>query len=240
MRIATVFVLASLLIGCNDQTVDEITSLRVPEELLIDGDGSDWPVKSSILYVYDREIDQGGKKRVLSDNRIGCRSLWTDKYLYLLFEVQDKHLNASQTDHDHAKLYLDDMVEFLIDPDKDATALWLPDDLIYHINILGTVKDDRGTLEGDRNVAWNGSAHHALGIRGTVNDDSDLDEGYRLEVAVPWEEIGRVPTEGLTMGFNFANGDHDGKGRQLFDLRSAWPMRTPNQFGIIKLVKGDV
>jgi len=228
----------TMISGCAAD--DKLLAFYQAEGMVIDGDLSDWPRTSKAITVTDRVINQGGKERPLSDNEISCRSAWEEGFLYLAFEVKDTKLNAVRTERDHKELYLDDMVEFLFDPMQQRANQWLPDDIVYHINILGTVKDDRGVTSGDRkdkDIAWNGVAKYALRLKGTLNDDNDVDEGYILEVAVPWEELGITPIETLTLGFNFANGDNDGKGRQLFDWKGAWPMRSPIQFGVIKLVK---
>lgn len=224
-----------VFIGC--APVDCLSACYLDKSLTIDGNLSDWPKARDKIVVTDRKIAQGGIKRILSDNRISCTSAWDTEYLYLAFQVDDTQLNAVQIKRDHTELYLDDMVEFLLDPLCDASDLWLPDDMVYHINLLGTVKDDRGTVAGKKNIAWNGTAKYALKLQGTLNNDTDLDGGYILEVAIPWEELGVTPISGLELGYNFANGDNDGKGRQLFDWRSAWPMRNPRQFGTIELIK---
>lgn len=234
------FLLLLICFGsCTVRTEDTLNSQKIDSEITIDGDLSDWPDNLMAVAIIDREIDQGDNVRILSDNEVVCKSLWNGQFLFIAFQVKDSNLIAYQTDKDHSRLYLDDMIEFLIDPQLDATELWLPDDLIYHINLLNTVKDDRGTITGERNVAWDGKAKYVIKMKGTLNDDSDIDEGYVLEVAIPWSEIGIHPEEGTKMGFNFANGDNDGIGRQLFDWMGAWPMRTPSQFGILHLIAGD-
>lgn len=206
--------------------------------ITIDGKLDDWPATEPVV-VRDREIFQGDLERKLSDNTITCRSVWDQDYLYLSFEVEDKNLHAYQQEHDHEKLYLDDMVEFLLDPNLDQSSDWLPDDLVYHINLLGYVKDDRGTLAGKPNTFWNGDAIFEIEVNGTINQDHDQDHGYVLEVALPWKEIGLKPQPGTSIGFNFTNGDNDGKGRQLFDWKGAWPMRNPKQFGTLILEKSE-
>ena len=208
----------------------------VKQSPTIDGILVDWSLINSSIRIVDREIDQGGKTRVLSDNKVEVWSAWNSEHLYLAFEVQDQDLRTYQTENDHSKLYLDDMVEFLIDANHNRGAKWLMDDFVYHINLLGAKKDDRGTAYGEKDVSWNGVAYYKVKISGTVNDTTDIDGGYGLEVAIPWEEIGRKAEEGLSMGLNVANGDNDGKGRQLFDWCSAWPIRSPQKFGVLKLI----
>lgn len=226
------------MVSCGSNGGDILQAERIDGHISIDGDLADWPDDLEKIIIEDREINQGDLERILSDNIVGCRSVWNEQFLFLSFDVKDSDLNAFQKEKDHAKLYLDDMVEFLFDPYLHQTEEWRPENLIYHINLLNTVKDDRGTVTGDKNVAWDGVALHQVKLNGSLNDNLDKDDGYVLEVAIPWQELGVEPKSGLQMGFNFANGDNDGKGRQLFDWMGAWPMRTPSQFGILNLIAG--
>lgn len=170
-----------------------------------------------------------------SDNSTVIRSCWDCDSLYLLFEVRDRDLRACQTEKDHPQLFLDDMVEVLIDADNDKAPGWKEDDIVYHINILGAKKDDRGTALYTSDAGWDGRASYAVTLRGTLNDPSDRDEGYTVTMAIPWQEIGRLPAAGLEIGINFANGDNDGHGRQLYNWCHADPMRSPEVFGVLRL-----
>lgn len=112
----------------------------------------------------------------------------------------------------------------------------LEDDIMYHINLLEHKKDDRGTAQGESDRRWNGEAKYAVVLNGSLNDSSDVDTGYTVELAIPWHELDLRPALGLTFGLNVANGDNDGKGRQLFDWMGTWPFRSPDQFGKLILV----
>lgn len=171
----------------------------------------------------------------ISDNTLLFRSCWNTDSLYFRFDVSDQDLRAYQLVKDHRELYLDDMVEFLLDTNLDATDMWLDDDIIYHFNILGQKKDDRGTPEGNSDTSWDGVARYIVAVDGTINDSDDMDNGYSVTVAVPWTEIGRSPEPGLRMGLNFAMGDNDGKGREIVQWRPCKKMRTPSMFGVLVL-----
>jgi hypothetical protein len=238
-EIGTYIILLLILFmnGCRPSSSGQIKAKEVSKNTItIDGKLNDWPAADPVV-VHDRELFQGDLERKLSDNTMACRSVWNQNYLYLAFEVEDKILKAYQQERDHKKLYLDDMVEFLLDPNLDRSTDWLADDLVYHINLLGYVKDDRGTAEGKPNADWNGHAVYEIEANGTINQDHDEDHGYVVEVALPWTELGLQPQPGTAIGFNFTNGDNDGIGRQLFDWQGAWPMRTPKQFGTLILEK---
>lgn len=171
----------------------------------------------------------------VSDNQMIVRSYWDSDSLYFRFEVRDTDLRAFQTEQDHPQLFLDDMIEILIDADNDKGPHWKEDDIVYHVNILGVKKDDRGTTLYTSDATWNGRARYRIELYGNINDTSACDEGYTIELVIPWSEIGRSPTVGTALGVNFANGDNDGCGRQLYDWCNAVPMRSPNVFGTLVL-----
>jgi len=172
-----------------------------------------------------------------SDNEVTVRSLWDNDSLYISLVVVDSDLRAYQTEKDHHLLYLDDMVEILIDAFNDKNDCWSTDDIVYHINLLGQKKDDRGTKDCESDTTWEGGATYSVWLLGTLNDTTDIDKGYHIEVAFPWSELGIRPEEDEAIGINFANGDNDGNGRQLFDWSGAWPLRTPSAFGTLRLKK---
>lgn len=166
-----------------------------------------------------------------SENSMHVFSLWNNDSLYFFFKVYDTCLRAYQSIKDHQNLYLDDMVEVLIDTQNSKDSCWSENDIIYHVNLLGVKKDDRGTSKCITDPNWDGNARISVYLFGTLNDTTDIDSGYIITLAIPWSEIDQIPKPGLTMGINFANGDNDGRGRQLFDWVGAWPFRSPYAFG---------
>jgi hypothetical protein len=172
-----------------------------------------------------------------SDNEVTVKTLWDMDSIYFLFDVVDFYLRAFQTEKDHAKLYLDDMVEILLDTKNDKTECWAADDIVYHINLLGQKKDDRGSDSCITDPAWDGNARYTINIYGTLNDTTDIDKGFQVEMALPWSELDLQPSENLEIGINFANGDNDGNGRQLFGWVGIDTMRSPHLFGTLILIK---
>lgn len=170
-----------------------------------------------------------------SNNTVSVKLLWSSNFLYILFNVKDSNLQAYQVEQDHPKLFLDDMVEFLIDANNDKDDCWSSDDIIYHINLLSVKKDDRGTSDCLSDPSWNGKAIYKVNLQGTLNDSTDSDFGYTVEIAIPWDEIGIDPTQGSKLGIDFVNGDNNGNGRQLYDWSGANPFRTPKNFGTLIL-----
>lgn len=166
-----------------------------------------------------------------SDNSMVVKTQWDINNLYVLFDVKDTDLRAVQTEQDHPELYRDDMVEVLIDAHNDKKSCWSNDDIVYHINLLSARKDDRGTSDCVSDKTWNGRATFNVKLSGTLNDSTDIDSGYRVLIAIPWNEIGVIPTIGLKIGINFANSDNDGKSASLFDWVGSKLFRSPHLFG---------
>jgi hypothetical protein len=168
-----------------------------------------------------------------TENSLKVRTLWNDQYLYMFYQIKDKNLQSKQTVRDHPQLSRDDIVEFLIDARNDKQPCWTTDDIVYHINLLGQKKDDRGTIDCKDDPKWNGSAKIAVKLKGSLNDSSDVDEGYDVEVAIAWREIAVKPVAGTITGIDFGCGDEG----LFFDWAGAWPFRSPNQFGNLVLKK---
>lgn len=175
--------------------------------------------------------------RSVCDNVMTVRTCWSADSLYFVFDVKDTHLRAFQTTKDSPELFLDDMVEVLLDCNMDRVRDWKEDDFVYHVNILGQKKDDRGCGGGRTDSSWDGEAKYSIILRGTLNNDADIDDGYTVNLAIPWTEIGHKPHPGLRMGVNFACSDNDGLGRQLIKWCPSDVTRDTDTFGTIKLIK---
>lgn len=212
----------SIITLFNGNINKEFVCLHTKKAVKIDARLNEWE--------HARMIKIKDETRKTSSNAI-VRTLWDEQNLYIAFQVQDSNLEAEQIILDHERLYLDDMVEFLIDSRNDKTFCWNEDDVIYHINLLGQKKDDKGSVDCVTNPGWNGNASYAIEMTGTLNDSSDIDIGYVIEVSISWEELNLEPGSGLTMGVNFAIGDNG----KLFDWVNASPFRSPDAFGSLVL-----
>jgi len=208
---------AGLLVYCS----------RAPAGVTVDGRIEEWQVADTL------RLDDPGDSP--DPNQVKIFTLWDEKYLYVAYRVADRYLVGYQSERDHRALYKDDMIEVLFDPRKDATDLWLEDDIVYHINILGQVKDDRGSPEGISDAGWQSEALFAVSRQGTLNDSTDLDRGFQVELAVPWNELGIVPSAGIRLGINFAAGDAEGPDENLWDWCGARPFRQPSVYGRLVL-----
>ena len=112
------------------------------------------------------------------------RMLWDDQNLYVLFQCEDKDVQASRTDRDD-EVYRDDCVEVFASPEIDHPENYFN----LEMNALGTQLDEYRPEEPfDKPIDWNPQGIKiAVSVDGTINDDSDVDRGWTLEVAIPFE-----------------------------------------------------
>jgi hypothetical protein len=153
------------------------------------------------------------------DLAAGARFLWDTDKLYALFEITDDSKNGGSTGEEN---YQNDGVELYIDADNSKSGSYGSDDFLYRF-------------------MWNQtdayeSKHSA--IQGVELAQVDTDEGYRMEVAIPWQTLGTSPRAGALIGIDVHVNDNDGSGREgkisLFaEADDAW--QNPSLFGEAKL-----
>jgi hypothetical protein len=114
--------------------------------------------------------------------------LWDDAYLYVAAIMEEPHLWATLVERD-AIIYQDDDFEVFLDPDGDGLAYYE-----LEINALGTEFDlflDRPYRDGgSADIPWDmPGLESAVFLHGSLNDPSDADDGWSVEIAIPWEDL---------------------------------------------------
>lgn len=189
-----------------------------------------------------------------------AKMLWDDNYLYVAAKVDDPHVWADITERD-AVVYYNNDFEVFIDPDGDGQNYFE-----IETNALGTVFDlsitrayraPKGTFV---QFQWNCSGLQiATHIDGTLNDASDTDKGWTVEMAIPRKAIANDfnnPLEaGKTIRLGFsrvewqyeldANGKygrkHNAQGKYLPEDNWTWgstgqvAMHMPERWGYVQL-----
>ena len=116
------------------------------------------------------------------------KMMWDQQYLYVGAVLDEPHLRASLTEHDSI-VFHDNDFEVFIDPDGTTRDYYE-----IEINALNTIFDlylpktyeDGGTADHD----WNcDGLDTAVQIQGTLNDPSDRDLGWSVEMAIPWAAL---------------------------------------------------
>lgn len=164
--------------------------------------------------------------------------LWDDDYLYVGAMLEEPHLWATLTERD-ARIFDDDDFEIFLDPDGDTHHYYE-----IEINALGTVWDlflVKPYRDGGPAIsAWDiRGLHSAVAADGTVNDPSDTDRGWTVELAIPWQAITetapghRRPQPGDQWRVNFSRVDWqvrvvDGGYQKAVDPASRRPLAERN------------
>jgi len=112
------------------------------------------------------------------------RLCWDADYLYVAFESADEDLEGTRITPD-SQTYLDDVDEVFLQPGVYDSG--------YHnleINVLGTVYDAHNGVAGGVGAGWTCSGlRHAARTIGTINNSTDRDTGWRLELAIPFSSL---------------------------------------------------
>lgn len=138
--------------------------------------------------------------------------LWDEEYLYVGYRAHDLDIFALHTERD-ASTCDDDVLEIFFKTDPGAEPYYN-----FEINALNTVYDAynlrRKTAGGGRRWrSWNcPGLKSAVSIEGTINDPSDRDRHWQLEIAIPFRSLvipGRnAPEAGDRWLFHLARYDH--------------------------------
>ena len=113
---------------------------------------------------------------------------WDERCLYVGAELEEPHLWATLTERD-AIIYRDHDFEVFLDPDGNGLEYYE-----LEINALGTEFDlflDRPySRAGRAHIEWDMEGlRSAVRLGGTLNDPSDEDQGWTVEIAIPWSAL---------------------------------------------------
>ncbi len=188
---------------------------RTSESLEIDGefDESDWQKAVRTKYFVDIEGSLKPKPRFWTY----VKMLWDDNYLYIAAEIQEPHLWATIEERD-AKIYEDNAFEVFIDPDGDTHEYYE-----LEINAFGTFWDlfltkpyrDSGRMISSWDIY---GLETGIAMNGTINDPSDIDSRWRVELAIPWDVLGEATTQ--------LSPPQDGDLWRINFFRVIWPLET--------------
>ena len=123
--------------------------------------------------------------------RTRVKMTWDEANLYIAADIAETRLWAEMTQHD-SPLYLENAFEFFIDPDGDNHEYYE-----FEINALNTTWDlllPRPYRDGGRGISnWEiAGLRSAVHLDGTLNNPSDTDRGWSIEIAVPWKALGEL------------------------------------------------
>jgi len=142
------------------------------------------------------------------------RLLWDDTFLYAGFEVKDAQIRGGfAEDAKDPHLWDRDTVEMMIDPDgdgdnKDYYEIQVnPQNLVFDTQYDGYNFPNGNGRGPYGHEEWSAGLTSAVKLAGTMDNDSDDDEGYTVEVKVPWASFAKAkrspPAVGDVWRMNF-------------------------------------
>jgi len=180
---------------------------RTTGPINIDGKLDEVPWQSAAWTDLFVDIEGDAKPRPRLATR--ARMLWDDQYFYVGAEMEEPHVWATLTKRDSV-IFHDNDFEIFIDPDGDNHEYYE-----LEINALNTVWDlflkrpyrDGGPAINGWDIAGLKTAVHTAG---TLNDPTDIDEGWSVELALPWKALAEYahraapPADGDQWRINFS------------------------------------
>ncbi len=141
--------------------------------------------------------------------RTRAKLLWDENYLYVAAEISEPHVWATLTNHD-AVIFQDPDFEVFMDPQGSTHNYYE-----FEMNALNTSWDlrldkpylDQGTPHNEWEIP---GVKTAVQVQGTLNDPSDTDHGWTVEIAFPWRSLAAyarhpgAPAEGEQWRLNFS------------------------------------
>ncbi len=162
----------------------EYVVYRTTQSININGidDDSDW---NEVPFTEDF-VDIEGERSVNYQTRV--KMLWDNDYLYVYAEMEEEHIWASLKNHDDI-IFHDNDFEIFIDPDNDGRNY-----SEIEVNAYNTTWD----LILDKPYRLGGTANDyhelaglqsAIYIDGTINNPSDIDNYWSVEMAIPMQSV---------------------------------------------------
>ncbi|MEP3210635.1 MAG: carbohydrate-binding family 9-like protein [Maribacter sp.] len=155
---------------------------KAKEEIVVDGIMQEeiWANTESRTFDNFYRINQANDQQ-----KTTFRMLWDEKNLYLFYQMEDKYLTARETKRD-GEPYLDDCAEifFITVPDSLDTHIG------YELNLYKASNDFvyfNDFYQGQHGIlkTFNPDFDVEVSYEGTVNDNSDVDVGWTMELAIP-------------------------------------------------------
>lgn len=130
--------------------------------------------------------DIEGKARPQPRFQTRAKMLWDDSDFYIAMEVEEPDVWGTLKERDSV-VYNDNDVEVFIDPDGDTHNYYE-----LEVNPLGTVFDLMLVQPyrdgGPPIIAWDiAGLRLGIDVNGTVNQPDDRDQGWTIEMAIPWK-----------------------------------------------------
>ncbi len=205
-------------------------------------------------------VDIEGNLKPLPTYNTQVKMLWDDSCLYIAAHITEPHVWATLKKHDQV-IFNDNDFEVFINPDGTTHHYYE-----IEFNALNTVFDLYMAKPyrngGSALISFNLSGmRSAVKVDGTLNDPSDTDKGWTVEISIPFRDLSlgndvQIPVDGLTWRINFSRVEWDtqavggkyvkqtdAQGRRLPEHNWVWSqqgvvnMHYPERWGYLQFTK---
>jgi hypothetical protein len=136
-------------------------------------------------------VDIQGQLKSLPRFRTRVKMLWDDTYFYVFAELEEPHVSARLLRRDTV-IFQDNDFEIFVCPTGTNHKYYE-----FEVNAFNTVWDlflpkpyrDGGSADNSWDIKGLRSAVH---VNGSINDPTDVDESWNVEVAIPWTSFNRT------------------------------------------------
>ena len=177
--------------------------------------------------------------------RTRMKMLWDDQYLYIAAELEEPNVTAKLTEHDSV-IFHDNDFELFIKPLPDTDSYYE-----FEMNALNTGWDlflnKPYRAGGKADNSWNiDGLKTAVAIQGTLNNPTDQDKGWTLEIALPWSSFRlrqpevQQPHAGTEWRINFSRVEWTAgqpkENNWVWSPQGVINMHVPDRWGFLKFV----
>ena len=235
---------------------------QTKSNIIIDGnaDESSWD-KAKWTQTF---VDIEDYKKPAPLYRTRAKMLWNAKYLYVFAEIEEPQIWAYYDTHDQIVFHENDF-EIFIDPNRDGYHYFE-----FEVNAQNTLFDlllPKPYRNGGKAVIeWDAKGFKsAVSIDGTINNPTDIDKKWNVEIAIPFEALKEtnrhaIPKDGETWKLDFSrvnwqtvvkNGRYEKKkdastGRPISEFNWVWSppgiinMHFPERWGLLQFSSAEV
>lgn len=239
-----------LILNCKEKefSFEQENTFKVAKaknNITIDGkmDELDWKNTEAGSFEYFYRIEKSTDKQ-----KTTFRMLWDEENLYLFYECEDKYITARETKRD-GPTYLDDCAEIFLIPVPDSLNMHF----CFEVNLYKTINDliyinnFYNDTDGSIN-SYNPDITAEVNINGTLNDNSDIDTGWSMEMAIPLTNFRKLTelnpiktgTKWAFLAVRQDRNDITGDRRStstifpIFDIEKS--VHQPNRFGLMEFI----
>ncbi|GAF03367.1 carbohydrate-binding family 9-like protein [Saccharicrinis fermentans] len=227
---------------------DPVKVLKATSSMVIDGkaDEASWKMAKAYSFDYFKNVEKPSDKQTTS-----FKILWDEDYIYLSYVCEDEFITARMKDRD-GWTFVDDCAEIFLIPSSEKVNMHFG----FELNLYTTANDfvfmNDMHKEGNFVVkSYNPEYEVAVHIDGTINDNSDMDKGWSMEMAIPYSAfhmVGPVTPleEGAIWAFMAIRQDRNEEEGQRVTASTIFPLKgkakdvhDPKNFGFLQFVKAS-